>query len=150
MSRQLLLHTPWLKYTQAKCTFPDAHDLDFARGVLLESKKAADLIESQFPYRNRIWITSMDKKITNDIIDIARDLEHEGRNGRNCYTTGVKGKGKKERWRVGNTMGYVSRTPSQWDITWYYHAVQQLPLVTLLCSLFSQFLLPTSRLPHPK
>ena len=93
----------------------------------------------------------MDKKITNDIIDIARDLEHEGRNGRNHHTTWAKGKGKKERWRVGNTIGYVSQTPSQldWDIIWFYHAVQRLPLVTLLCSLFSQFLLPTSRLPHP-
>ena len=40
-------------------------------------RKAADLIESQFPYRNRIWIRSMDKKITNDIMDIAKDLGHE-------------------------------------------------------------------------
>ena len=39
---------------------------------------------SQFLNRNRIWIKSMDKKITDDIIDVARDLEHEERNGRNC------------------------------------------------------------------
>ena len=75
-------------------------------------RKAADLLESQFPYRNRIWIKSMDKKITNDIIDIVGDLEHEERNGRNRHTTWAKGKGKKERRRVSNTMGYVSQLPS--------------------------------------
>lgn len=75
-------------------------------------RKAADLIESQFPYRNRIWIESMDKKIPNDIIDLAGDLQHEERNGRNRHTTWAIGKGKKERRRVGNTMGYVSQTPS--------------------------------------
>lgn len=74
-------------------------------------RKAADLIEGQFIYRNRIWIESMDKKITNDIIGVVRDLEHEGRNGRNRLTTWAKGKGKKERRRVSNTMGYVSQTP---------------------------------------
>jgi hypothetical protein len=89
----------------------DAH-LESLKIKVEAMRKAADLIENQFPYRNRIWIKSMDKMITNDITDIARDLEHEERNGRNRHTTWAKGKGKKERRRVGNTMGYVSQKPS--------------------------------------
>ena len=57
----------------------------------------------------------MDKKITNDIVDIAGELEHEERNGRDRHTTWAEEKGKKERRRVSNKMGYVtvSRRPSQ-------------------------------------
>ena len=79
-------------------------------------RKAADLIESQFPHRNRIRIKSMDKRITTNVImDIARDLEHEGRSGRNHHTTWAKGKGRKERRRASNAMGYVSQQP--WPLT---------------------------------
>jgi hypothetical protein len=72
-------------------------------------RKAADLMEIQFPYRNPIWIKSMDKKpALNDIMAMVGDLEHEARGGRDRQTTWAKGKGKNERRRVGNTMGYVS------------------------------------------
>jgi hypothetical protein len=54
----------------------DAH-IESLKNKIKAMRKAADLIESQFPYRNRIWIRSMDKKITNDIMDIAKDLGHE-------------------------------------------------------------------------
>lgn len=88
----------------------DAH-IDSLKNKVQAMRKVADLIESQFLYCNRIWIKSMDKKITDDIIDVVKDLEHEERNGRNRHTTWAKGKGKKERRRVHNTMGYVSQTP---------------------------------------
>ena len=89
----------------------DAH-IESLKNKVETMRKAADLIESWFPYRNQIWIKTMDKKISNDIINISEDLEHEERNGRSRHTTWAKGKGKKMRRRVSNTMGYVSQTPS--------------------------------------
>ena len=54
----------------------DAH-IESLKNKVETMRKAADLIESQFPYRNQIWIKTMDKKISNDIINISEDLEHE-------------------------------------------------------------------------
>ena len=74
-------------------------------------KKAAALIDAQLPYRNPIWMKSVDKlKFGNDVMDFVADIEREEKRGRNRDTTWAEGRGKKAKRRVKNTMGYMSHT----------------------------------------
>jgi len=74
-------------------------------------EKAAAIIRSQLPYRQGIWMRSIDHRLGGDVIELVKDINHHCKMGRKCDTTWAEGKSKEEKRRVKNTMGYVKPIP---------------------------------------
>ncbi|PPQ78411.1 hypothetical protein CVT26_007765 [Gymnopilus dilepis] len=70
--------------------------------------RAGQIIMSQIPHNNLVWMRSIDRRdLGRDAIDMADDVDRFERAGRNRDTTWAQGKSKAERRRAMNTMGYV-------------------------------------------
>ena len=87
-------------------------DLKIDEHVESLKEKVKAFIEAQIPYKNPIWIKSVDNRLGNDVVVFVKDIERSERNGRNRDTTWGEGKSKVEKRRVKNTMGYMSQMPS--------------------------------------
>ncbi|KAG5634669.1 hypothetical protein H0H81_001198 [Sphagnurus paluster] len=67
-------------------------------------------ILSQAPHQNRIWLNSIvDRQFGCDQQHFADDIRHFEETGRSRDTTWAEGRGKIEKRRVQNTMGYQVR-----------------------------------------
>jgi hypothetical protein len=74
---------------------------------------AADIIRSQIPHRNRIWIASMvDRDIGRDVANVVLDVQHVERTGHRRDNTWAKPGDKVTQRRSRNTMGYQVRSTS--------------------------------------
>jgi hypothetical protein len=74
---------------------------------------AADIIRSQLPHRNRIWISSMvDRDIGHDVANVVLDVQHVERTGRRRDNTWATPGNKVAQRRSRNTMGYQVRSTS--------------------------------------
>ena len=73
-------------------------------------EEAAQILRSQIPHRNRIWMKSViDRKLGNDVTDFVADIHRFESTGRKRDTTWGEGGTKVEKRRVHNTMGYQTR-----------------------------------------
>lgn len=70
-------------------------------------ERAAAIIRGQIPHRKKMWLRAVDQNIGNDVVDFVKDIERHESARRNRDTTWGEGKGKVERRRVRNTMGYT-------------------------------------------
>ena len=68
---------------------------------------AADIIRSQIPHRNRIWIASMvDRDIGRDVANVVLDVQHVERTGHRRDNTWARPGDKLTQRRSRNTIGY--------------------------------------------
>jgi len=76
-------------------------------------EQAADIIRSQLPHRNQIWISSMvDRNIGHDVADFVLDVPHVERTGRRRENTWARSGDKVGQLCSRNTMGFQMRSGS--------------------------------------
>ena len=74
-------------------------------------RKAADMIEEQLKYRNRVWMRSVrDRDLGRDVRHFVADIRRTDRTGRTRDNTWGKAGDRTANRRMRNTMGYQSRT----------------------------------------
>lgn len=73
------------------------------------------MVEGQLkdPLASSIWLKNLERgKVGKSVMELVDDVRKEQRTGRTRSTTWAEGKGKAEKRRVRNTMGYKSRSES--------------------------------------
>lgn len=92
---------------------PHIFQLDIYREDLLRRadafEQAAKILRAEVPVGKPIWLKSVfDQGLGNDVMNFTADIQrHEG-TSRKRDTTWAENKGKAEKRRVKNTMGYQS------------------------------------------
>ncbi|KAF8230017.1 hypothetical protein L208DRAFT_1284051, partial [Tricholoma matsutake] len=70
-------------------------------------EEAAQIVHSKIDHQNWIWMKSIiDQKLGNFVIDFVADIHHCESTGQKWDTMWAEGRGKVEKQRVQNTMGY--------------------------------------------
>ena len=76
-----------------------------------ELREAADIIEAQLPFRNKIWVNSMvDRNLGGDVSQFLGDVRHVEKTGRKRDTTWAQKGDREGQHRSRNTMGYQPRS----------------------------------------
>lgn len=68
--------------------------------------KAAEIMKSQLPFKEKIWLQQVDKHVGNDVVKFVKDIEGYKATSTSDSTTWGTGSKKGDKRRAGNTMGY--------------------------------------------
>jgi hypothetical protein len=74
-----------------------------------EFRRAAEILEAQVPISKPVWLKSesvFNQRLGKDVISFVADIERHQGTSRKRDTTWAENKGKMEKRRVKNTMGY--------------------------------------------